>query len=115
MELDMGVQCDVLPKQEASEMGSKMVPSKIKNIICYINRKFSVVWEAQEFWETSNERARLTFIILGAPVTPVLEQTACETPNLVKRVRLIETPGADDRIFQMIGRIKDYVYEAPIE
>lgn len=35
--------------------------------------------------------------------------------NLVKRVRLIETPRADDGTFQGIGCVKDFVCEADIE
>lgn len=92
-----------------------MVPSKVKNIVSYTNHKCSVVCEAQELCEASSERTKLTFTILDTPVTPVLEQTAWETPNLVQRVRLIKTPRAGDSIFQMIGCIKDYVYEADIE
>lgn len=113
MKLDTGAQCNVLPRQEASDAGLKTVPSKVKNIVSYTNHKLSV-GEAQELCEINGQRARLTFIVVDAPVMPVLGQTACETLNLVKRVRLIETPKADDSIFQGIGCIKDYVYEADI-
>lgn len=81
MKLDTGAQCNVPPKQEASEAGLKMVPSKVKNIVSYTNHKLSVVGEAQELCEVSRQRARLTFIVVDAPVTPVLGQTACETLN----------------------------------
>lgn len=116
MKVDTGAQaqCNVLPGQEASEAGLKTVPSKVKKIVSYTNHKFSVVGEAQELCEINGQRARLTFIVVDSPVTPVLGQTACETLNLVKRVRVIETPKADDNIFQGIGCIKDYVYEADI-
>lgn len=115
MKLDIGAQCNVLAKQEVSKAGLKIVPSKAKNIVSYTNHKISVMGEAQEVCEVSGQRARLTFIVVDNPATPILGQTACETLNLVKRVRLIETPKANDSIFQGIGCNKDYVYEADIE
>ncbi|KAM7293520.1 uncharacterized protein ISCGN_026650 [Ixodes scapularis] len=115
MKLDAGAQCNVLPNKNVQAMRLQVFPSPVKRIATYSNHKMQVIGEVREACTVRDEPAKLKFLVVNSDVTPVLGQNACELLNLVKRVHTVQATQEDDEIFQGIGCIKNFVYDADVK
>ncbi|XP_042144425.1 uncharacterized protein K02A2.6-like [Ixodes scapularis] len=115
MKLDTGAQCNVLPSKNVQAMRLQVFPSPVKRIATYSNHKMQVIGEVREACTVRDQPAKLKFLVVNSDVTPVLGQNACELLNLVKRVHTVQATQEDDEIFQGIGCIKNFVYDADVK
>ena len=115
MKLDTGAQCNVLPNKNVQAMRLQVFPSPVKRIATYSNPKIQVIGEVRETCTVRDQPAKLKFLVVNSDVTPVLGQNACELLNLVKRVHTVQATREDDEIFQGIGCIKNFVYDADVK
>ncbi|XP_040078471.1 uncharacterized protein K02A2.6-like [Ixodes scapularis] len=114
MKLDTGAQCNVLPNKNVQAMRLQVFPLPVKRITTYSNHKVQVIGEVKETCTVRNKPAKLKFLVVNSDMTPVLGQNACEL-NLVKRVHTVQATREDDEIFQGIGCIKNFVYNAGVK
>ncbi|XP_042148639.1 uncharacterized protein K02A2.6-like [Ixodes scapularis] len=115
MKLDTGAQCNVLPSKNAQAMRLQVFPSPVKRIATYSNHRMQVIGDVREACTVRDQPAKLRFLVVNSDVTPVLGQNACELLNLVKRVHTVQATQEDDEIFQGIGCIKNFVYDADVK
>ncbi|GBP61465.1 Endogenous retrovirus group K member 8 Pol protein [Eumeta japonica] len=109
LKLDIGAECNVLPRHLMYKAKGRLKPSRTKHLISYTDDRMAVLGETDLQFKLKNEKQNITFKVVEERVMPILGLNTCEKLGLIARVKTLKE-GTDD-IFEGLGCYKDYEYD----